>query len=155
MAATFDPTGTDAAFRAFLGARRPEALSPAAGLAAMLDFYAEARAADVDLDADGDMALFQWGTSRWRTGTPEFTLDITRQLILPGAEDDDAAIWQLGLVWAFAPAGWTESTGRGNRWCGRPEGQAEFRDFVLDHPATLAAESHAPQEVWLRWDCAG
>lgn len=35
------------------------------GIKSMLSFYECARAADVDIEADGDMLLFQWGTHDW------------------------------------------------------------------------------------------
>jgi hypothetical protein len=50
------------------------------GIEAMLDFYRNTRADDCSLDDDGDMLLFQWGTSDWGKG-PEFDLGITRQFI--------------------------------------------------------------------------
>jgi hypothetical protein len=46
----------------------------------MLDWYVSERADDVDLSADGDMLLFQWGTYDRAKG-PIFQYDITRQLL--------------------------------------------------------------------------
>ena len=43
-------------------------LSPAAGVAAMMTFYKSERADDCDIDSDGDMLLFQWGTYDWGDG---------------------------------------------------------------------------------------
>jgi hypothetical protein len=47
-----------------------------AAVGAMCDFYATVRAADTDLDANGDMLLFQWGTYDWSSG-PSFAYNIT------------------------------------------------------------------------------
>ena len=40
-------------------------LAPARGLEMMLAFYMTARFDDVDLAADGDMLLYQWGAYDW------------------------------------------------------------------------------------------
>ena len=60
----------------------------------MLDFYREVRADDCDLDAGGDMLLFQWGTYDWGSGEA-FEYDITRQLIREPYYDE---ILQLSLT---------------------------------------------------------
>ena len=54
----------------------------------MLAFYESMRFDDVDLAADGDMLLYQWGTYDWGRGA-SFEFDITRQLILGAGEDED------------------------------------------------------------------
>ena len=61
----------------------------------MLAFYGSVRFDDVDLAADGDMLLYQWGAYDWGEGE-SFEFDITRQLILGTGEDED--IFQLSLT---------------------------------------------------------
>ena len=45
---------------------------------------------------------FNGGTYDWGSGD-HFELDLTRQVILPDEEDDDA-IWQLHLTYRFSPS---------------------------------------------------
>jgi hypothetical protein len=70
------------------------------GLAQMLAFYASVPATGCG-GPDGDMLLFQWGTYDWGKGR-HFELNITRQFIEQGLEDDDA-ISQLSLTYRFTP----------------------------------------------------
>jgi hypothetical protein len=78
-----------------------DALTPAAGVEAMLAYYAEERADGCPLDEDGDMLLFQWDTLDWGDG-PAFEVSIVRQLIVAGDENDEPR--QLDLRFRFAPA---------------------------------------------------
>lgn len=58
---------------------------PRIGIQRAIAFYGEVRADDVDLESDGDMLLFQWGTHDWGNG-PMFEVDITRQFIRGAGE---------------------------------------------------------------------
>jgi hypothetical protein len=124
--------------------------TPREGLESMLEFYANVRAVDVDLDADGDMLLFQWGTYDWGNG-PMFELDLTRQLIRHGAEDDD--IWQLHMTYRFAPSEESRSLGKGDRWCSRPNELADFQRFIENHPATAAVGTRDDGELCIEYEC--
>jgi hypothetical protein len=88
------------------------ATRPSVGVAAMLRFYSECRAAGCG-EAGSDMLLFQWGTYDWGEGA-HFELDITRQVILPDEEDDDA-IWQLHMTYLFLPTDELSTLGSNNR----------------------------------------
>jgi hypothetical protein len=72
-----------AAFRQYLeaGGLTAADLDAPSAVAAMLGFYADERASDVDMDADADMILFQWGTFDWGSG-PAFEYGIIRQLCI-------------------------------------------------------------------------
>jgi hypothetical protein len=50
-------------------------LTLAQGVRLMLDFYRDVRAQGVDLDDDGDMLLFQWGTYDWDGAGRTFQCD--------------------------------------------------------------------------------
>jgi hypothetical protein len=103
-------------------------LSVRDGIEAMLDFYRTVRADDCVIADDGDMLLFQWGT--YEAGNvAEFHVDLTRQFIRAGGEDDD--IWQLSLTFGFAPA----AIASGDRWCATPGELAAFAAFVRSHPS--------------------
>ena len=84
---------------------------PRDGVLAMVGFYRDVRATDVDVARRGDMLLFQWSTHDWGKGA-HFELDITRQLIRDGEDDED--IWQLHLTYRFAPAADLAALGQGD-----------------------------------------
>ena len=108
----------------------------------MFAFYRTFRANDCMADASGDMLLYQWGINEW--GMPQdeagdfFELNITRQFILDGDEDDN--IWQLSLTFKFAPNDALRAFGRGNKWCPRPRPRAVdyFEGFVRQSQAYQA-----------------
>src|SRR5262249_41019702 len=71
---------------------------PAEGIDAMLDFYLAERAEGCRLEGDGDMLLFQWGA--YNCGAEAFfELDITRQFISGGFEDEN--FLQLSLKFRY------------------------------------------------------
>lgn len=123
-----------------------------AGIERMIAFYREVRVDDVDLEADGDMLLFQWGTYDWGSGSG-FEVDISRQLIRGAGEDDD--IWQLRLTYRFTPLEPLRSNGKGNRWCARPDDVAPFAEFIMAHPAITAVGSRNDGQVHIEYECAG
>lgn len=124
-------------------------LTAPAAINAMLGFYADLRAVDTDLDADGDMLLFQCGTHSFSEHSPSFQYDITRQLIIrPG--DDDEDVWQLSLTLHYPP-GPDNTQLRASRWNPRPSSLPEFAAFIDTHPATAYATKHRPDRIDLDW----
>ena len=126
--------------------------TPRAGVERMMAFYRDIRADDVDLESDGDMLLFQWGTYDWGGGEL-FEIDITRQLIAEGGEDED--IWQLHLTYRFSPSQALRALGKGNSWCPRPDETPSLQRFVGSHPAMAAVGSRDDGQVGLDYECAG
>src|SRR3954467_3458142 len=63
-------------------------LLPAQAIPLMIEFYKDVRAANCELDEDGDMLLCQWGSHDWGQGR-SFEFDITRQFIRSHSEDED------------------------------------------------------------------
>jgi hypothetical protein len=118
----------------------------------MLAFYKDTRASDVDLDANGDMLLFQWGTYDWGKGE-QFEFYVTRQLIGGTGEDDD--IWQLNLTYCFPPSETLRKMGEGHRWCSRPDQLDAFELFITSHPAFGLVGSRDDGQVQLYYECAG
>lgn len=99
---------------------------PREGMDALLSFYREVRAADVSVDDDGDMLLFQWGT--YDRGDGEyFELNLTRQLTTEEGGDENT--WQLSLTYRFEPTDDMDDIEVGHQWCQHPE---ELDDFVED-----------------------
>lgn len=127
-------------FEAYVARRGPNGVlqRPADGLAHLLSFYREVRAEEVDLEADGDMLLYQWGSSG-KGASAYFEIDLTRQLIGHGGEDDQ--IWQLHLTYRFAATEALRGLGNGDRWCALPEELPAFEAFVMSHPALQALGS--------------
>ncbi len=125
----------------------PTALSVSDGIDAMLAFY---RTIPVDDCAavDGDMLLYQWGRSERGSG-PCFDLDITRQFMRNGGEDDD--IWQLSLTFVFGPL----EIDKGNRWCGAPEDLDELVAFIRSSRAYQVGCASTPVRVELKFERAG
>lgn len=116
------------------------------GIELMLSFYEEERVAGCEVDDDGDMLLYQWGTYDWGEGET-FDFDITRQLIGPGGEDED--IFQLSLTFRFAPTIDSRAIESGNRWCSRPNEVELFRDFIHKSAALRAVVNQVPHTVTL------
>jgi hypothetical protein len=110
------------------------------------------RADDADLESDGDMLLFQWGTYDWGSGA-RFEVDIVRQLIRHGGEDDD--IWQLHLTYRFNPSDALSALDNGDRWCARPADLPAFELLLMAHPVIAAVGSRDDGQAELRYECAG
>lgn len=118
----------------------------------MLAFYGDVRAEGCDLAHDGDMLLYQYGTWDWGKGR-HFELNITRQFIVEGGEDED--IWQLSLTFVFAPSPALQAVRSDNRWCHSPDGRDELRTFILATPAYTIAVATPILRVDLNYGCAG
>jgi hypothetical protein len=120
-----------------------DTLTPAAGVEAMLAYYAEVRADGCPFEGDRDMLLFQWGTYDWGAG-PAFEVDITRQLIFTHRKEKQ--IWQLRLVFRFDPSVGVRA-GERNRWCQSLDELGEFRRFVTGSAALKAVRQQSPVSV--------
>ena len=94
----------------------------------MLEFYGDERVSDCELDEDGDMLLYEWGTYDWGAGH-WFNCQITRQFIPRDGGDED--IFQLTVTAKYTPSSQTDALGSGNKWCGSPSELATFTDCVL------------------------
>ena len=123
-------------------------LRPSDGIRLMVHFYRTTRAEGCDVEQDGDMLLFQYGTHEQR-----FELDITRQFILEGGEDEEFR--QLSLRFEFIAAPDLESIGSGDQWCGSPSDIDDFERFIATHAATLAVGSREDGQVRLTYECVG
>lgn len=132
--------------------QNPAQLTPAQGIDAMLAFYRATRADDCEIEQDGDMLLYQWGTYDWGHG-PSFEFDITRQFITGDGDDDD--IWQLSLTFKFPPSESLAALGKGDRWCPSPATVDELESFILASNAYSQVRDQTDATVELDYDCAG
>ena len=142
------PSESLASFKAFISTSGValESCSPREGLAQMFAFYDEVAPVGCS-GPDGDMLMFQWGTYDWGAGR-NFELNITRQFMEEGAEDDDA-ISQLSLTYRFEPTTELEEIEPGNLICEGSQASTVIRDFAATHPAFIAVADQKPQGVEL------
>jgi hypothetical protein len=99
------------------------------------------------------MLLYQWGTYDWGHGQA-FELDLTRQVIIPDEEDDDA-IWQLHVTYRFEPRQDLQALGQGDRWSSDFGSLDEFVDFVRSTPVYAAIGARRADDVSVYFECAG
>lgn len=124
-------------------------------VAVITDWYESERATDaIDVDENGDMLLFQWGTYDFGRG-PVLVYDLTRQFIVNDSDDDDGAIWQLNCELHYAALPEIESLGEDSDWCSSPSELDDFRSLIAASPATAYAEAHQHIAVELRFGQAG
>lgn len=107
-------------------------LTPESGIAAFVSFYREVRGEKCSPEADEDMLLYQWGTYDWGQGE-FFDLNITRQLMQSGADDDE--IWQLSLTFKFAPNDSLRGLGSASKWCQSPQQLDDFETYIFQSAA--------------------
>jgi hypothetical protein len=109
-----------------------------AGIQSMLEFRASVACAA----CSEDLLLYQWGTYDWGDGR-YFEINITRQFIESGLEDDDA-ISQLSLTYKYKPSQELDFLGVGNRW---EDGPGNFRQFIFGSASFNALADAAPDHV--------
>jgi hypothetical protein len=120
----------------------------------MISFYMQVRADECDLEADGDMLLFQWGVYDWGAGE-FFEYDITRQLIVSEQHQDDDGIWtddfigQLSLTLKYVPSLELRNISPGNRWCHHLDEIADFVVFIENCEATEKVSSLSVEKIEL------
>lgn len=157
---TFEPVDARQAFRAFLRQRGLDehALPFRDGFEAMFDFFRDVRP-NRCAGEDADMLLVQWGTydraflPRGDETGEAFDIDLTRQLIPEGGEDED--IFQLSLTFVFEPVPALRDLGNGNRWCHTLQELPQFRGDVLASAPFLACVQHRVRRMFLDYQCAG
>ncbi len=130
-----------------------DSMTPGAGFRAMLALYREHRAIECNVEEDGDMLLFQWGTYDWGQG-PRFEFELARQLAPSGHEFDDVA-HQLRLTFCFEPSEDLRSLGEGNRWCDSPRDQPSFEAYLAENPALQSVAHRSDGVVELRFGPVG
>ena len=126
-----------------------DALTPSAALRVMGDFYREVRAEGCHLDEDGDMLLYEWGTYDWGKGR-YFELDIARQFIETGTEDDEG-MSQLALTFGFHASSALDALESGDQWCHSPEELSKFESSVIASKAWQAVAAIKPDTVSLQY----
>jgi hypothetical protein len=148
-------TAAEKAFRKLLKKKHIDLASttPRDGLDLMIAFYCDERVKGVDLEADGDMLLCEWGSRSWNSG--DYSVDFCRQVIQPGKEDDDA-IWQLRVVYRFAGEASLKGVDDGRvDWLGRPADAEAWRNRVVEAEGFASVAERTPSEVQVSWEPAG
>ena len=131
-----------------------DALSAQEATGMFIEWYRTTPASDVVVDGMGDALILQYGCWSWNDPR-SFEYSITRQMIVEYEEDDDA-IWQLGLALHFERSAKTEALAKGaSEWCWSLEGLNELVEFVEQCDATMFARQHTPFRVTLTLECAG
>lgn len=138
-------------FRRLL-AGQTHADTPGAIVPCMMSFYREVRATDCEVAGDGDMLLYQWGTYDWGEGR-WFELNITRQFIPSGGDDED--IFQLSVTARYPPSPDLDALKAGNRWAGSPDDLAAFESFIRSSEPMKALKDRPAASVVTRYGPAG
>jgi hypothetical protein len=127
-------------FEAFVAAKGIDlpASTARAGIQSMLEFRTSVACAA----CSEDLLVYQWGTYDWGNGR-YFEINITRQFIESGLEDDDA-ISQLSLTYKYKPSQELDFLGVGNQW---EDGPADFRQFIFGSASFNALADAAPDGV--------
>ncbi|OJF15430.1 hypothetical protein BG844_04785 [Couchioplanes caeruleus subsp. caeruleus] len=96
-------------------------------------------------EEDGDGVLAQFGTFDFR-GRPEFSADLTRQLI--DASDEDAPMWQLSCTLHWASSTDTELLRSGHLWSfGKTLDEFFTEAVALPGWAWALDRSHTPKDL--------
>lgn len=114
----------------------------------VLSLYKENRIDNTDLEADGDMLLFQWGTHDLE-GKSYFEIDIARQII-PDLEDIDEAtdgMQQLSTNLKYLANDTTSSFNNSNEWCDTPNKLNDFSQFIENNEAYKWAIQNEPSSI--------
>ena len=122
--------------------RQPLALHSDGVVSLMVGFYRASRPRRV-ARVDGDGLLWQWGIYDLGQG-PEFTFDLTRQLISPGA---DGAMFQLSVCAYYAASPQLSGVGTGNEWCFDPTEATTFERKIRASPQYQASVALTPLHI--------
>lgn len=145
------PADSASAFQAAVTAAgmTVEGLDAAAALTQMVAFYRDVRAENCLLDEEGDTLLCEWGMHA-EGPEPGFQLELTRQFIEPGDEDEDG-MSQLSLTLHYAPSAALRALGSGTQVCGSPDELAEFEKNIHASEPYRAVAALKPLETTLVW----
>jgi hypothetical protein len=136
-------------------AERSDGNLPKGIVSCMIDFYRSERAEDCDLEEDGDMLLFQWGTYDWGEGR-WFDLNITRQFIVPSEdEDEDDEIFQLSASAKFKPSPKLDALKSGNTWCHSPDDLSDFSEFIHESDAIQILGAASSDRLEIEYNTTG
>jgi hypothetical protein len=126
-----------------------DTLSPKDAIRLMLDFYTNVRVENCEIEQDGDMLLFEWGSYDWGNGE-YFSYKITRQFIFPDRDNPDyKSIWQLSFTVKYQPSPELIALGSDSRWCSSPEEVADFTTYIEISAATKGVQNTPIQSVEL------
>jgi len=99
----------------------------------MCRFYESTRIDGCDIEADGDMLLFQYGLA---SDEQSFYIDITRQMTVDIGEEDDC-MYQLHVTAEYSLTPDIQAIGGGCEWCYEPSKLEEFKDYLSKNQAMI------------------
>ena len=94
-----------------------------------------------DLEQNGDMLIFQWGTYGWNPKN-SVEINLTRQLIV--SDNDDDTIQQLRCRYIFP---FNNDCKGGNQWCELPSQVDVLLDFIKNNTFYLLFKNVAPIDM--------
>lgn len=119
-------------------------------LDAMVAFYREVRADDVEIEEDGDMLVAEWSFGR---GEEAFELHLTRQLIITEEDEDtEDEIWQLRLTLEFDVDLVNDVQPGRTEWCSDPVDSEELADAVREESFFDDLDGQEPSDVRLTYE---
>jgi hypothetical protein len=132
---------------------RDRQAKPAELLQTALRLYVDSRIDSTDVEKDGDMLLFQWGTYDWGEGTL-FEVGLTRQITKASCDPDEEAdsMQQLQMTFRFSSTEETTALGKGNEWCPRPSNVNLFLASIKSNGAYIFALERRPIETEIALD---
>jgi hypothetical protein len=114
----------------------------------LLKLYTDIRISNTNLEENGDMLLFQWGTYDWGEGN-YFEFDITRQVISPDLETEESeeGIKQLKVTFKYLPTPSSKKLKSGNIWCENPSELSKFKSIILESSSYQWCSNEKPVSV--------
>lgn len=109
----------------------------------VLHLYKTCRVDNTDLEEEGDMLIFQWG-SHHLNENDYFTIDITRQIIYKSDED---IMQQLEVIFKYPANLFTPTFSADNQWCAAPNEVNDFEGFIEQNNAFKWAIKNKPLAV--------
>lgn len=148
MTTPFDPTDSKMALGLFAAASSVDlgSLDASQAVDLMLRFYTDTRAQGIEIDADGDMLLHEWGVVDWGDG-PSFEFSLVRQFI-----SDVDGMSQLHLELHFAPSEISAALDEGSLWCGSPGDIQAFREDIQSGDAFQVLANAEPDRIEVYWE---
>lgn len=118
------------------------------GLCIFNTYYHDYRFENCNLEEDGDMLLYEWGTYSWNDNL--FQISLGRQFISNFA-DGDEAFKQLHLIF-FYPEGTFNKDLSGNKWFSNPNNTDEIISFVSNQDIFKSLLDSKPVKVEIDFD---
>lgn len=110
----------------------------------VLAYFQEVQFESADIENDGDMMLFEYGTYDWGQGK-FFQIGLTRQLIEMHEDDEEQEdhMYQLRVTLFYNPTEF-ETVGDFNKWSSTCSSLNDFKDVIINSAGYQAALNRNP-----------